>query len=217
MANQDSHEALSMQIGRLLESVNERSGKPRWKDWLQALSILTPFLGTVVVAGIGLFVTSRDADRGREFQRTEVGRADREAERSRIFQAEEAKRARDFQQAESDRAARFAQAQIEIKHVEASTEQFKAMTTILPMLASRDDRTRDLAMQYMRAIVVNRVGSGRQPTPDSVKSSAPSTMEVIALQVVLHPSDPSAALALNRMNSRSRRQRLRCELLRAIL
>jgi len=152
---QESETALQPGVSQLSEQLKkfiEKLDVPKRKDAWDILSVLTSFLGTVIVAAISLYLTQS-------------------------FQRMEAQRAREFQAQEASRAAQFTQAQIESKRAQIRVEELKAMTTLAPLLASSDPVTRETARQLLQAVrdtggeeaAVGTRGASTSPPQDEPK------------------------------------------------
>ena len=118
------------EIPDLTEQIKNLIGKldaPKRKSVWDIFPVLTTFMGTVVLAGISLYVTQS-------------------------YQKQEAQRTHDYQAAESARVAQFNQAQIETQRAQIRVEELKALTTLAPLLASHDPATRATARQLLQAV-----------------------------------------------------------------
>lgn len=118
------------ELSDLTEQIKKLVGKldaPKRKSVWDIFPVLTTFMGTVVLAGISLYVT-QSAQR-QEHQRTQ-----------------------DYQAAESARVAQFNQAQIETQRAQIRVEELKALTTLAPLLASHDPAARATARQLLQAV-----------------------------------------------------------------
>jgi hypothetical protein len=135
--------ALIEQLKKLLEKLDV----PKRKDTWDILSVLTAFLGTVVVSAVSLYLTQS-------------------------FQRLEAQRTRDFQAQETARAAQFQQAQIESQRAQIRVEELKAITALAPLLASSDTATRETGRQLLQAV---RDTSTREVETVARDVSAPDT------------------------------------------
>lgn len=120
----------SPDISGLTEQIKNLIGKldaPKRKNVWDIFPVLTTFMGTVVLAGISLYVTQS-------------------------AQKQEAQRTHDYQAAESARVAQFNQAQIETQRAQIRVEELKALTTLAPLLASHDPAARATARQLLQAV-----------------------------------------------------------------
>jgi hypothetical protein len=118
------------EIPDLTEQIKDLIGKldaPKRKSVWDIFPVLTTFMGTVVLAGISLYVTQS-------------------------YQKQEAQRTHDYQAAESARVAQFNQAQIETQRAQIRVEELKALTSLAPLLASHDPAARATARQLLQAV-----------------------------------------------------------------
>src|SRR5262249_56811612 len=103
-AEQSEISGLTEQLKKLVAKLDA----PKRKDLWDILSALTPFLATVIVSGLGLYLTQS-------------------------FQRLEAQRTHDFQAQEAARAALFSQSQIENQRAQIRVEELKAITALAPL------------------------------------------------------------------------------------
>jgi hypothetical protein len=165
------------EISDLTEQIKNLIGKldaPKRKNVWDIFPVLTTFMGTVVLAGISLYVTQSS-------------------------QKQEAQRTHDYQAAESARVAQFNQAQIETQRAQIRVEELKALTTLAPLLASHDPAARATARQLLQAVSAttaanpaaanhgagtSAAGSPGAGNPGTAKAGAPDR------SILTFPSDP---------------------------
>jgi len=136
-AEQSEISGLTEQLKKLVAKLDA----PKRKDLWDILSALTPFLATVIVSGLGLYLTQS-------------------------FQRLEAQRTHDFQAKEAARAALFSQSQIENQRAQIRVEELKAITALAPLLASPDANTRKTGQQLLQAVHETGAPSAGGPEPD---------------------------------------------------
>lgn len=121
---------LTEQLKKLIEKLNA----PKRKDVWDILPVLTTFMGTVVIAGISLYVTQS-------------------------YQRLESQRTHDYQTLESARVAQFNQSQIEAQRAQIRVEELKALTALAPLLASHDADARATGRQMLQAVSATAPGN----------------------------------------------------------
>jgi hypothetical protein len=168
---------LTEQIKKLIEKLDAPKKKSVW----DVFPVLTTFMGTVVLAGISLYVT-QSAQR----------------------------QAHDHQVAESARVAQFNQAQIETQRAQTRVEELKALTTLAPLLTSRDPAARATARQLLQAVgasapvnpAASNPGSGNSTANPGTGSSGAATIGT-ADRGNLNPVTPNFAFRLPSQSSGS--------------
>lgn len=138
--------ALAEQIKKLVEKLDAPKRKGIW----DIFPVLTTFMGTVVLAGISLYVTQS-------------------------YQRQEAERTRAFQTAEAERAAKFNEAQLQMQRGQMRVEELKALTALAPFLSSRDAAAQATARQLLQAIKASGSLTTFEEQPADSSSSGPNT------------------------------------------
>ncbi|QJW90585.1 N-acetylmuramoyl-L-alanine amidase [Spirosoma taeanense] len=103
---------LTEQLKKLVAKIDTPKKKSVW----DVIAVLTPFIGTVVLGGLSLYLTQS------------------------------------YQRLEAERAARFNQVQVEMQRAQIRIEELKAITSFAPLLSNRDQHTREIANQVLKAI-----------------------------------------------------------------
>jgi len=161
---------LNQQLKKLLEKMDV----PKRKDVWDILSVMTTFTGTVLVAGISLFLTQS-------------------------YQRSEADRTRSFQEFEAERAARHNESELQIQSAQVRVEELKAITAMAPLLASSDPRMVETGRQLLRAVQESE--STQAGPPISVgNSTVPAPGPPSGARSADNPPSPSRAPAPRRLS-----------------
>jgi hypothetical protein len=137
---------LTEQLKKLVEKLNA----PKRKDVWDILPVLTTFMGTVVIAGISLYVTQS-------------------------YQRLESQRTHESQALESARVAQFNQSQIEAQRAQIRVEELKALTALAPLLASHDAGARATGKQMLQAVSATAAASPAAGNPATGNPGAAKT------------------------------------------